>query len=512
MMQRSLSSIFLVLLLLLMLGSTGEAQVSRLSKPELNGSSISPLPPSNSISHLVSSGTTLWVGTSNGLARTADGGRTWESFAGLAQFASPGIFAVDVKGDTIWAATGYTKEVNDQAVQTGSGYAYSTDNGATWTARPQPLDARSDSLVTYGTNSVWFLPIVVNEQNVTFDLALGGNAVWVASWSSGLRKTTDNGQTWQRIVLPSSSRDSIAPTDSLGSYRVDPRADNNYLAFSVMVQDTSTIWAGTAGGINRSTDGGVSWKKFRQSNEALPILSDWVIAISAQRLGSSIRVWTTNWPAEGNNQQYGVSYTDDGGKSWKNFLVGTKAYSFAFRDSIAYVATDDGMYRTADGGASWIRSGTIIDPSTGGQIASSAFFAVAVIGDTVFGGTGEGLAKTPDNAQAPFGSAWQVVRTYVPSNGRTTSYAYPNPFSPQSESIRIHYSTGSTPADVTIELFDFGMNRVRTLIKGVSRFGETDELWDGRSDGGSIAPNGVYFYRLTMGSDEPIWGKIMVLQ
>ena len=504
---------FIVLCIsLLVLVSAGDAQVYRLTKPELNQSTVSPLPPSNSISHLVSSGGTLWAGTSNGLARTPSGGRTWESFAGMAQFASPGIFAVDVKGDTIWASTGYSKDVNDQSVQTGSGYAYSVDNGATWASRPQPLDAPGDSLVTYGANTVWFLPIVVPEQNVTFDLALGNRAVWIASWSSGLRKSTDNGQTWQRVVLPSSNRNSIAPTDSLGTYRVDPRRDNNYLVFSVMLQDNSTIWAGSAGGINKSTDGGVSWKRFTQTNQMAPILSDWVIAISAQHFGSTTRVWTTNWPAEGPNQQYGVSYTDDGGRSWRNYLIGIKAYAFAFRDSIAYIATDDGMYRTADGGLSWIKSGTIIDQTTGGRIATSGFYSVAVIGDTVYGGTGDGLAKTPDNAQTPFGGAWQVVRTYVPSNGRANSYAYPNPFSPQSESVRIHYSTGNAPAEVTIELFDFGMNRIRTLIKGVSRNGEQDEIWDGRTDNGSLVPNGVYFYRVTMGNDEPDWGKVMVLQ
>ena len=503
-------SVCFLLLLLLVTGANG--QIARLKKPGMISSEMSPLLPSNSISHLAVSGTTLWAGTGKGLARTPNGGMTWESFASVSQFANPGIFAIDIKGSTIWTSTGYSKDVNDQSVQTGSGYTYSTDDGATWTSRPQPMDAQSDSLVTYGSNTVWFLPIVVPEQNVTFDLALGSNAVWVASWSSGLRKSTDNGQTWQRTVLPSSSRNSIAPTDSLGSYRIDPRTDYNYLAFSVLVQDSNTIWAGTAGGVNKSVDGGKSWRKFRQNSEAFPILSDWIIAISAQPLGSFTRVWTTNWPAEGDNQRYGVSYTDDGGQSWKNFLIGIKAYAFAFRDSIAYIATDDGVYRTADGGTSWTRSGSIIDQRTGAQIAQSAFYAVTVIGDTVYGGSGDGLAKTPDNAQAPFGSSWQVARTYVPSNSRTTAYAYPNPFSPQTESVRIHYSTGSSPADVTIELFDFGMNRVRTVIKGVSRTGEQDEIWNGRTDAGAIAPNGVYFYRITMGSDTPVWGKIMVLQ
>jgi flagellar hook assembly protein FlgD len=67
---------------------------------------------------------------------------------------------------------------------------------------------------------------------------------------------------------------------------------------------------------------------------------------------------------------------------------------------------------------------------------------------------------------------------------------------------------------VTIELFDFGMNRVRTLLRNAQRSGtaEHDEIWDGKNDGGSFLPNGVYFYRVTVGGNDPAWGKVMVLQ
>jgi flagellar hook assembly protein FlgD len=69
-------------------------------------------------------------------------------------------------------------------------------------------------------------------------------------------------------------------------------------------------------------------------------------------------------------------------------------------------------------------------------------------------------------------------------------------------------------ATVTIELFDFGMNRVRTLIHDASRTtaGEAEEVWDGRTDGGSTAKNGVYFYRVTVNGGDGRWGKVMVLQ
>jgi hypothetical protein len=78
----------------------------------------------------------------------------------------------------------------------------------------------------------------------------------------------------------------------------------------------------------------------------------------------------------------------------------------------------------------------------------------------------------------------------------------------------VHYTTGGRNASVTIEVFDFGMNRVRTIIKDAQRTGasEHDELWDGLDDAKRLVANGVYFYRVTLDGGEPAWGKVMVLQ
>ena len=315
----------------------------------------------------------LWIGTSRGASRSSDAGRIWESFADEQAFARPGIFSLAIEQDTIWCSTGYVQDVNGSNVQTGSGYAYSIDNGTNWLSVGQPIDDRGDTVVQYGANIVRFLPVIVPEQNVTFDIALTSGTVWVASWASGLRRSTDRGLTWQRTVLPNASRNSIAPEDSLDGYYVDPRNDNNFLAFSVLAENDSVIWAGTAGGINRSSDGGQSWRKYTTANQSAPILGDWVIALAVQERPTGVRVWATNWPADGPNQRFGVSYTDDAGESWRTFLEGIRAYAFAFHDSIAYVASVDGIYRTDDGGASWIRSGSIVDPQSGATYASSTF-------------------------------------------------------------------------------------------------------------------------------------------
>jgi hypothetical protein len=517
-MKRPHSSCILMTLLTtcFILSQTSRAQSTLPDSPTLGAQGTSSsLPPSNSVSHIAPQGTSLWIGTGKGLARSFNGGRSWESFRTVPEFASPGIFAIDVQGDTIWASTGFSKEVNDSRVQTGSGYTYSVDNGGTWTRLPQPLDAPGDSVVTYGINSVKFLPIVVPEQNVTFDLDATRSIVWVASWSSGLRRSTDLGRTWQRVVLPSLNLSTISPLDSLTNYRIDPRRDNNFLLFSVFAQSDSIIWAGSAGGINKSTDGGISWTKFNTLNQQAHILGNWVISIEGQRLDSSYRLWCTNWKADLDpNEQYGVCYTDDGGRIWNNFLQGVKAFDLAFKDSIAYVATEEGIYRTGDGGRSWNRSGTIIDKTTGQRITSSSFYSVGVINDTIYCGSADGLVKTIDNSAHPFGESWEVQRAYRAVGTAATTYSYPNPFSPAQEIVRLHYSTGGSPASVTIEIFDFGMNRVRTVVKDAQRSGtqEYDEIWDGLDDARNKVTNGVYFYRVIVNNGDPAWGKVMVLE
>lgn len=491
-------------------------------------------PPSNSASHIVVDHGTLWLGTSKGVGKSIDGGRRWTNYAEDPAFAYPGIFAISSEQNLVWASMGYSKEIDDGSVQTGGGYAFSTDGGAHWRPLPQTLDGRGDSIIAYGINdSLWSLPVIVPEQNVTFDIALSAGTVWIASWASGLRKSTDNGDHWERVILPPDTRRTISPEDTLWTYasgdtlrtkrlfnRFDPRRNNNLLAFSVFVDDSGTIWCGTAGGINKSTDGGRSWLRFTHQNQQSPILGNWVIAIDGQRFGSIRRLWITNWKAEDPEEEFGVSYTDDGGRTWTTFLHGVRAYDFAFRDSITYIATEQGIYRTPDGGRTVKVVSSILDEENRQIITTAETFAVAVDGDTVYAATGDGTARTTDGPSESFGSQWTIVRTYEPVGPGGGSYAYPNPFSPALGVVRIHYTaathgtSGTSGRSVRLEIFDFGMIRVRTLLNEAQRdaSAEHDEIWDGRDDSGRTVANGVYFFRLVIDDNEPQYGKILVVQ
>ncbi|MDI6779269.1 MAG: hypothetical protein QME25_03615 [Bacteroidota bacterium] len=472
---------------------------------------------------------TIWIGTSKGLAKSTNLGKGWQHYRGIPQFANDGIYSLAVIKDTIWTSTGYSKKKDNESIPTGSGYTFSTNGGITWNYVGQTLDQRGDSIITnYGINdSIYMLPIVVPEQNVTYDISQSQGTVWIASWASGLRKSTDNGITWKRILLPLDNMNSIKPTDTLWTYapndtlrqrklyfRFDPRPNDNLKGFSVLVVDNDTIWCGTAGGINKSTDGGVSWQRFTHQNQDHPILGDWVIAIKEQRLQNKTRIWATNWQADQQSEKYGVSYTENGGHTWTNLLHSVKAYDFAFKDSIVYIATEKGIYRTANLGLSFSRSNLIMDSETRQIITTSSVFSVGVEKDTVFIGTSDGMAMSLDNDENPFGAKWKILRRYEPVGDSKNTYAYPNPFAPDDEYTRIHYSTQGKDASVSIDIFDFGMNRVRTIIQNAVRSGknEHDEIWDGRDDNGRFAANGVYFYRVRINEDEPTWGKIMVLK
>ena len=79
--------------------------------------------------------------------------------------------------------------------------------------------------------------------------------------------------------------------------------------------------------------------------------------------------------------------------------------------------------------------------------------------------------------------------------------------------MKIKYSFSGDSKSVTIRIFDFGMNLVRTVIQNVDRIGGNEFIdnWDGKDENSAIVPNGVYFYRIDIGDDEPVFGKIIVL-
>lgn len=488
-------------------------------------------PASNSISDILAYGDTVWIGTGKAVSLSTDRGENWTNFYGSEAFGSESISAIGNNNGVIWAATAHSYDKDGSSVSVGTGLRYSFDQGKTWKSVPQPLDKMEDSLIVYGINDgvtlpkVRALPVTVDDQNVIYDIAFTKNTVWIATFAGGLRKSTDYGATWQRVLLPADSWNYLNPTDTV-TFALQPVAgkfgkDNhlNHRVFSVISTNDSTLFVGTAGGINYSHDNGISWRKFNRTNQANPITGNFVVALAYSEYDKT--VWAATWRAEGATESYGVSYSTDAGDNWNQTLPGEKTHNFGFKKNKVYALTDNSAYASTDRATSWIGPNSIVDSKSGIGLKSSIFYAAASSDNDIWLGSADGLAKLTESFM--WTGPWKVYFASQPLSSTSDTYAYPNPFSPKLDLLKIKYSTNNKTENVTIRIFDFGMNLVKTVIQNVQRGnpihtidkengGGVIDFWNGKDESGKVVPNGVYFYRVDVGSNDPVFGKIMVIQ
>lgn len=476
---------------------------------------------SNSISNIAISNDTIWIGTGKGLSRSTDGGRTWKNYYGTPEFGTDDVSAIALRGKEVWVALAHSVERDGQTLPEGGGLRYSPDGGDTWIAFPQPLDTNNIDTLTYGNSKVRALGVTTAIQNVTYDIAITNSAIWITSWGGMARKSTNNGATWERVILPPDHLNAISMDESI-TFDLSPSkgklglSENfNHIPFSVVAENDSTIWIGTAGGINKTTNGGRSWVKFNKQNQSNPISGNFVVALAVQVTSSQTIMWAATEPANDNTEKRAVSYSTNGGATWSQTLIGEFAHNFGFKGNVIYVPTDNGVFRSSDFGKSWLQTGTMYDKNNRHRYTQTKFYSADSYGDTVWLGGIDGLIKTIDNDTNPFGSNWTILHASQPLRTAAEVYAYPNPFAPDDEIVRIHYSTGKNAnAQVTVRVFDFGMSLVRTIIQNASREPnrEHDEIWNGKDNNNNYVANGVYFYQVVVDNDEPRWGKILVIK
>ncbi|MDA0334634.1 MAG: gliding motility-associated C-terminal domain-containing protein [bacterium] len=68
-------------------------------------------------------------------------------------------------------------------------------------------------------------------------------------------------------------------------------------------------------------------------------------------------------------------------------------------------------------------------------------------------------------------------------------------------SIQLVLAQFAADLDIDIEIFDFAGHRVRKLVSTRRSAGAYDHVWDGRNDGGSLVPPGIYILRTAVISD-----------
>lgn len=484
-----------------------------------------PLPPDsfnslsqNSVSNMGAFGDTLWVGPLLMRNIRNDINFVFPENADSIAAGRGRLFSIDLAADTVFVGLGFNDMLAGASVQTGLGFHTSVDGGETWDYIPQPLDDPDDTIFMYGGRQLEALPVIVPQQSPPFNVTFRGSTVFFAGWASGIRRSRDFGQTWERILLPPTGVNLLRPQDNV-DFLFDPRTDNNFLGFSVMIDSQNRVWAGTASGINISDDAmtaptdSISWRNNRRGSSPNSLLGNWIIRIKENPHDNG--VWMTNWiSAQGDEQ--GLVATHDGGFTYTRHLTGERLYDIAFDGETIYASGDNGLFISPDNGATWNQIRQISTPNT--FIKESAnYLSLAKTTDRLWVGTSDGLASTADG-----GETWQITRVNFPLQGgnqffpdaRTVNaYAYPNPFSPRVHQItRIKFEA---PADgnATIRLYDFGMNLIRELDRNVPvTSGQTYEaVWDGTDAAGRLTANGPVFYVIRAGGSEAR-GKILVLE
>lgn len=507
------------LTLLLLCGTAGAQELPK--SFHLSAAATDSRPLSNSAVDLLVRSDTLWVAGGKGIDMTTDNGASWTHLGDSAPFELEDIAALEAYGSTFWASLAGSEDTDDAALPKGLGLAYSTDNGVTWTRIPQPKETEDMSVydITYGVNTIPALAVTTDINNITYDIAVTSAAVFTASFAGGLRKSTDGGTTFLPVVLPPDFLDAISPDDTL-SFELSPvsrpdlglRESLNHRVFSVHALSDDTILVGTAGGINLSTDGGVSWKKFSFDDPGEAISGNFVVALGDHMIDGTQYIWASTINALNTLEFRAVSYSTNMGESWSTTLRGEFTHNFGFRDGVVYAPTNSGIYRSDDGGKTWIGFSHFVDSRSRQIAAEPNCYAAAALGDDVWVANSDGLMRTTDNMESFFGTSWTILRAAQRLSSDEEAYAYPNPFSPDDEVCRIHYR--ATDASVSIRIYDFAMMPVRTLIRNATRIQgiEHDEIWDGKNNDGTRVANGVYYIEIENGSGDPRWTKVVVLQ
>ncbi len=493
----------------------------------------------------------IWLGTGKGLSYQLDslGGnsnfRTFNVSDNLIDgtksiyLPSGGVSAIGISGkkinpttgnDTLIVSVANTKngESVGAGVVVGNFSRKNPTNPIEWEYFEQPTDDQEDSILTWGGLEINALPVTVFENNITYDLSIGKQYFWAASWAGGLRRlkkqSDGSSRIWERIPLPDDNRLEFNCGEFYENYQLNPRdppnGNHNHKVFSVFVY-SDTIWVGTANGINRgiidrnSSDDCIDWKNFSFPNDG--ISGNWVVSIKKQQWNGKTTIWAVTRSANQISENSGLSYSRNDGETWSsiNSLKGQYGYNVVVKDSLVYFASKNGLWKSIDG-ENFALYDPAIDKLRNDQIIDNDVYSVLhdtrnYYNDHLWIGSADGLGRlhNPDFN----GPIWQIYRANYSSN---KPYAYPNPFSPSVHNLmngdgylRFYYKVKQSEL-VKLTIYNFAMQKVREIdyLRGQ---GQGSLKWDGRDDSGYLVSNGTYFCKLFYDNTSH-WVKVVLVK
>ena len=305
---------------------------------------------------------TVYLGTSNGVLKSTDGGARWNTVNSGLRATSIGQIAFDPQnGGTLFA-------VDYALAFRNSGLFKSTDAGQSWLPANAGLPVNIGgvrSLVTTPQDSLYVVGRHYPFGQSLFQSA-NGAASWAAIWNfpdtaaaigpvaidprsastlyagvsicsgscdSRVYKSTDGGRTW---IKPQAA---LTTNGEIWALALDP-------------QNPGVVYAGAAdasgdggNGLFKSTDSGSTWQNLTGGDDAFTLVID---PRNSQTIYYSNGFW----------QQ-----STDGGQTWVNMKVPCNAYlgSFAIdpqNSGTLFCGDDSKVFRSTDSGASWAELGS----------------------------------------------------------------------------------------------------------------------------------------------------------
>ena len=461
--------------------------------------------PSNSIGDITYDGEYVWISTGNGLARTRDGGTTWEYFLdgysfSVLTYAYGRIFAASSK-DTLWGTDYYPM---------GTGL---------WIA-----DAHADSVVfqhlrpwqmTFKNDTSFFGML---SYDICVVPTVGDTYIYSASWYGGLARSADWGLSWENVSWIYSFHDEFGNVisdsgtvvwevipenqDSLADFVENEGYDDLFFAVAVDTSEsTPVVYSGTASGIFA-----IRGDRFYRSLPEDGLTGSWTVALAVQYpdSGGSV-IWASSRSTGEGGEADGICYSADGGRTWDTLATGLICWNFAFCGDTVFFLCEQGFYRFAGDTLEQI---TITDRQQNLTLPLDQMISATVAGDTVWVGSDFGLAYSLD------GCACEDFHILIhrESTEAQKTYAFPSPFSPHQHGTIFFVFDNPAAGEVKLEIFDFALDK---LFETTQNFPKGEELmfqWDGRSADGEYPANGIYLYRITLPDGAELWGKFAFMQ
>ncbi len=293
----------------------------------------------------------LFAGTDHGVARSADGGATWQQNS-TASATDSGEASAILAQTVLSLALEPGNPAVLYAGTSGHGVFKSSNGGNSWTTNSTGLGNLTVSALAVDPNSI--------------------TTVYAAT-DAGVFRSVDGGTNW------------FASSGGLGGNAVRDLA--------MLPQLPGTIYAATANGVYRTSNNASNWNSF---NTGMANLAALVIAVApgAATVSNVLYAGTAA----------GLYRSADSATNWvlvngagTNLLSGTNVTALAVDAAAVYAGTTNGLFKSVDGGANWSAASTGLTAKNVRALAfdpqSPTKLYAGVRGVSTFGGKDAFLAR-----------------------------------------------------------------------------------------------------------------------